>query len=224
VPLFPRPFAAVIFDLDGTLVHSAPDIAAALNIILKAEGVPTFASEDTYRFIGRGAERLIADAFAARGRVLAADALAALTQRYLAAYAHRGSPDTTLYPGAMDMLCGLRSRGIKLAICTNKAQSLSNQVVAGLGLNSVIASVIGSDSGYGRKPAPEPLLEACRRIGVEAQEALMVGDTITDVRTAAAAMCASAVVRHGYSQQPIDALGAQVVLDSVADVTNLIAP
>ena len=99
-PVFPQAFAAVVFDLDGTLVHSAPDIAAALNLLLAEEDQPPFALEETHRFIGAGAGALVNDAFSARDRFLSPSERATFTARYLAIYGRRGSPDTTLYPGA----------------------------------------------------------------------------------------------------------------------------
>jgi phosphoglycolate phosphatase len=221
--MFPRPFAAVNLDLDGTLVHSAPDISAAMNIILREEGLLPFAVEESLRFVGEGAARLIDSAFAARDVTLTPERATALTARYLRTYATRGSPDTTLYPGAREMLAELQARRIPVAVCTNKAENISRDVVAQFGLDRWLGAVIGSDSGFGRKPTAGPLREACRRLGVDPTATLMVGDTGTDVGTARATPCACAVVRNGYSQSPVETLGADILIASVADVPQLIA-
>jgi phosphoglycolate phosphatase len=215
---FPRPFAAVVFDLDGTLIDSAPDIAAALNTILAEENLPPFPVGEATRFIGRGAEMLIADAFTARGRALTEPASQDLTERYLATYAQRGSPDTRLYPGVRGLLDQLT---VPMAVCTNKSERISRDVIAQFGLTDQFRAIIGSDSGFGRKPAPEPLVAACRALGARPADVLMVGDTVTDVATARSAGCAVAVVAHGYSQRPVADLGADAVLDSVTSLADL---
>src|SRR5262249_32075153 len=161
-----RLIKAVVFDLDGTLIHSAPDIAASLNILLAECDLRPFAQTDTYRFIGAGAQRLVTDAFAALGQTLTETEIATLTARYLGVYAQRGSPDTVLFPGVVEFVQGLRQDGIRLGICTNKAETISRDVIAQFGLSEIFTALIGGDSGFGRKPEPGPLLEVCRRLDV----------------------------------------------------------
>ncbi len=215
-------FAGVVFDLDGTLIHSSPDIAAALNIVLVEEGLAPFTIPEAGRFIGTGAERLIGDSFAARGRPLDVAQVHALTARYVATYERRGSPDTALYPGAAEMIGTLRRHDIPMAICTNKPTAITHQVLAQFQLEACFVAVIGGDGRFGLKPAAEPLLEACRLIGVAPARVLMVGDSGTDARTAQAAGCPVAILRHGYSREPVDSLGAAFVLDSIAEVGALV--
>ena len=215
-------FDGVVFALDGTLVHSAPALAAALNVVLAEEGVAPFTVAEACRFIGAGAERLIGDAFTARERPLDAAQRRTLTERYVAAYAQRGSPDTALFAGASDVIDNLRRHGIPLAICTNKPEAIARHVLAQLKLDRCFVAIIGGDNEFGLKPAPGPLLEACRLMGVAPNRVLMIGDSGTDVRTARAATCTAAVVRHGYSRVAVESLGAAFVLDSLADVEALV--
>ena len=217
-----RRFDGVVFDLDGTLIHSAPDIAAALNIVLAEDGLAPFTVMEAGRFIGAGAARLVGDAFAARNRPLDTDHVRSLTERYVTVYARRGSPDTTLYPGAADTIDSLRRGAIAMAICTNKPEAISRAVLAQFGLDRSFAAIIGGDSGFGLKPTATPLREACRIMKVAPERVLMVGDSGTDVRTAQAAACTAAIVRHGYSQVPVETLGAAFILDSIADVAALV--
>jgi phosphoglycolate phosphatase len=215
-------FAGVVFDLDGTLIHSAPDIAASLNIILAECGIATFTIADTYQFIGAGAKHLITQAFAARGHALDDEESTRLTTRYLAAYKAYGSPATTLYPGVAETLTHLAAKGVPLAVCTNKAEGISRDVIAALGLEGTFAAVIGGDSGYGRKPDPGPLLEACRVMDAEADKVLMVGDTVMDVGAARGAGTQVTVVSYGYSQTPVQHLGADLVIETFGELSAIV--
>ncbi|TAL02304.1 MAG: phosphoglycolate phosphatase [Rhodospirillaceae bacterium] len=220
----PRPIAGVIFDLDGTLIHSAPDITAALNVVLVECGLEAFAIKQACGFVGAGARRLIADAFTARGHTLTEDEVSRLTARYLDVYARSGSPHTTLYSGVRETLETLGKMGVALAVCTNKAEAISRDVLAQLRLDTVFAAIIGGDSGFGRKPDPGPLNEACRRMSTAAADVLMVGDTIMDVGAARAAGSRVAVVRHGYSQTPVETIGADLLLDDLSHIIALVTP
>jgi phosphoglycolate phosphatase len=216
-------FAGVVFDLDGTLIHSAPDIAAALNIVLEERGIEPFPVLDTYRFVGAGARRLIEDSFAARGQMLSAADVDDMTAHYLRTYARNGSSATTLYPGVVETIASLRRVGLPLAVCTNKAEGISKDVLRLMNIGDAFSALIGGDSGYGRKPEPGPLVEVCRRMGVAPRDILMVGDTVMDVGAAQAVGAQVAVVRYGYSQKPVDTLGADYVIDAFAALTGLTA-
>lgn len=218
-----RPIAGIIFDLDGTLIHSAPDIAAALNIVLHENGLMPFDMEQSQRFIGEGAKSLILKAFAARDRSLSDEAAAELAARYLTTYAQHGSPTTTLFPTVRETLIALGEMGVPLAVCTNKAEQISRDILAQFDLDTIFEAVIGGDSGYGRKPDPGPLREASRCMGIETAHVLMVGDTSFDVGAAKNAGARSAVVAYGYSQSPIASLGADLVLDDLSSLVHLVA-
>jgi phosphoglycolate phosphatase len=217
-----RPITGVIFDLDGTLIDSAPDIAAALNVVLTESELAAFTIKQACGFVGAGAKRLIVDAFAARGRVLTEAELTQLTARYLDVYARSGSPNTVLFSGVRDTLACLADMGVPLSVCTNKAEAISREVLAQLGLDGAFTAIIGGDSGFGRKPEPGPINEACRRMEMPAADVLMVGDTIMDVGAAQAAGARVALVSYGYSQTPTETLGADLLLDEFAHLAALV--
>ena len=212
----------IVFDLDGTLIHSAPDIAAALNIVLGERGLPVFSIPDACRFVGAGARRLVADALAARGQLLSDGEIDHLTEHYLATYRRRGSPDTTLYPGVRETLARLRSMGIPIAVCTNKAEAISRDVLGDLDVEQLFVAVIGGDSGYGRKPDPGPLVEVCRRIGTDPAHIIMVGDTKMDVGAARSAGASVIIATYGYSQVPVEELRADMVIEDFSTLIELV--
>jgi phosphoglycolate phosphatase len=218
----PRPIAGIVFDLDGTLIHSAPDIAAALNIVLAEHGLAPFPLDEALGFVGEGAKVLVEKAFAARGRVLSDAETAELTARYLTTYAQHGSPNTTLFPAVRETLVALGELGVPLAVCTNKAEQISRDVLAQFDLDTIFEAVVGGDSGFGRKPDAGPLVECSRCMGVAAEDVLMVGDTKFDVGAARNAGARSAVVTYGYSRSPVAGLGADLVLDDFARLVDLV--
>jgi phosphoglycolate phosphatase len=218
-----RQIAGIVFDLDGTLIHSAPDIAAALNMVLVEQGLEPFPIEQALGFVGEGAKVLIELAFGARNRTLTESEMAELTARYLTTYAMRGSPDTTLFPGVQETLIALGEMGVPLAVCTNKAEQISRDVLAQFDLDSIFETIVGGDSGFGRKPDAGPLQECTRAMGIEPTNVLMVGDTKFDIGAAKNAGARSAVVTYGYSQSPIAGLGADLVIEDFARLLDLVA-
>jgi len=217
-----RRYAAYLFDLDGTLVDSAPDITAALNNALRAIDRPTVDEELTRRWVGHGSRVLIeralehidAGAAAADERTMAR-AMDAFIAHYRAHIADASRP----YPGVVDALDALTRRGARLAVVTNKLSSLSEQLLVALRLRPFFAAVVGGDTLAKRKPDAAPALHACRCMNVVASDALFVGDSTTDVETARAAGCPVVCVRDGYNQgTPADQLGADGVIDSLVEL------
>jgi phosphoglycolate phosphatase len=219
VAVLGRRYAAYLFDLDGTLVDSAPDINAALNAALVAIDQPTVDEALTRNWVGHGSRVLIESALAHIGAAAAvadkltmARAMAAFIEHYRAHIADASRP----YPGVVEALNGLRGRGAQLAVVTNKLADLSEQLLSALGLRASFAVVVGGDTLSERKPDAAPALHACSRMNVAARDALFVGDSITDVETARAAGCAVVCVRDGYNQgTPAERLGADGVIDSL---------
>jgi phosphoglycolate phosphatase len=218
-----RPIAGIVFDLDGTLIDSAPDIAAALNRVIEDRGLAPFPLDQALGFVGEGAKILVEKAFAARGRVLTDAETVELTARYLTTYAQQGSPNTTLFPAVRETLIALGEMGVPLAVCTNKAEQISRDVLAQFDLDTIFEAIVGGDSGFGRKPDAGPLMECSRCMGVAAENVLMVGDTKFDIGAAKNAGSRSAVVTYGYSQSPIADLGADLVLDNFARLVELVS-
>lgn len=189
---------AVLFDLDGTLIDTVEDIALALNRALAEQGLEPLASSQVRRFIGRGAPTLIERVVAHR----AADT-ARLLARFYFHYdrTHEMHEDQArAYPGVAHGLAGLHALGLPLAVVTNKSRDAARALLRRLGLIEWIQVVVGGDSCPERKPHPQPLLVACRSLGVTPAEALMVGDSTIDVQAARAAGMRIVCVPYGYNE------------------------
>ncbi len=211
-------FEAVVFDLDGTLVDTLPDIAGALNRLLAEERRSPLDDGAIRAMIGDGAARLVERALAATGEAAGGDALAGLTRRYLALYSADLSGRSRPYPGADEALDALRAAGVRLAVCTNKPEAPSNTLLADLGLAGYFAAVVGGDSLAVRKPDGRHLLATLARLGADAARAAMVGDNANDVAVARAAGVPVVLVSHGYTQTPARALGADAVIEHFTEL------
>ncbi len=202
-PLAARTIDTVVFDLDGTLVDTLDDIAAALAAGLREHGLPPLPRAGLRSAVGAGGTAL-ARAAAAQAGAAGDDALVARVHaRYLAAYAAAPAARSRVFPGAAALLARLTARGVALAVCTNKTERLSRAVLGRLELMHHFAAVVGGDTLTRRKPAPEPLLEAIERSGGRPGSALMVGDTAHDAGAAHAAGVPYAWVAFGYAERPM---------------------
>ena len=187
----------VIFDLDGTLVDSAPDLAGAMNAVLRAEGLAPVPSEDVRPLVGDGARALLVRGFAENDRVFPeGEAGDALVARFLAHYAAHLTDGTRPFPGAEAALGRLAGAGASLAVCTNKPERLTWPLLDGLGLTPWFAVVLGRDSLPQHKPDALPLLTISERTG--RRRGVMVGDTATDRDAARAANMPFLLARFGY--------------------------
>ena len=217
---------AVVFDLDGTLIDSAPDVRAALNRLLAEEGRRQLSLPQVQDLVGEGAAALIERAWAATGTKATmaaggAAAVAALVERYLAHYRACPAGQTVVYDGVMPLLERLGAEGISLGICTNKPQRMTEIVLHALGLSRHFAAILGGDFPR-RKPDGEHIRETLRRMGAEGVPALYVGDSITDVRAARDAGLPVVAVDWGYARMPVAQLGADRLISSYAELPAVI--
>jgi len=214
------PFHVVAFDLDGTLADTAPDLAAALNHTLTALGRPTVDPETVRHLVGQGAKALLRKGLATSG-----DADDALVEQgfpiYLDFYGANICVGTSIYPALEEAMDALSARGVKLAICTNKPERLTHMLVEALGWTGRFAAIVGADTLPVKKPDPLPLHEAIARAG--GGRAVFVGDSITDADTARAAGVPFVAVSFGFSDRPVDQLGADAVIDSYAELVGTLA-
>ena len=192
---------AVIFDLDGTLVDSAPDIHAAANALLRAMGYQPISYELLCSFIGNGIPKLVERVMRASHIEFTEARHADLTAQFAALYAEKPAAKTTLYPGVKELLDTLCGRGFRLGICTNKSHALSLQVLDGMGIAEFFGSVIGGDSLSVKKPDPAPFHACLKELGAE--EVVYVGDSETDAATAEAAKAPFALFTEGYRKTPV---------------------
>jgi phosphoglycolate phosphatase len=199
---------AVIFDLDGTLIDSAPDMADALNRLLADEGRDALDVAQVIAMIGWGSAKLVESAFQATGPAAAPEDLPALIQGFLDHYQTGEGVSTEIYPGVRQALGALRDAGVKLGLCTNKPQLPAEELLATLELKSFFPVIVGGDPAIPRKPDPTPLLAVLERLGVAPEHAVMVGDSANDINCAHAAGVRSIAVTYGYVHGLPEALGA----------------
>jgi phosphoglycolate phosphatase len=188
---------AVVFDLDGTLVDSTPDIAAALNSVLARRDLAPLPDHLVGELTGYGADELVRRAFAARDVTLADAEIGRETRRYLDAYAEHPVERTAVFADAETVLAELSRRGVALGVCTNKDTELAEIVLRALGLAQYLGVVLGPDAVSRRKPDPEHLLAALRALGATPADSLYVGDKDVDADTARAAGVRCALVAWG---------------------------
>ncbi|HRD74608.1 MAG TPA: HAD-IA family hydrolase [Hyphomicrobiaceae bacterium] len=216
--------AAVIFDLDGTLVDSAADIADALNTGLAVIGVPPFPVEAVHGMIGGGGRVAIARALDAAGRTASEDELARIFSGFMARYRVVSSEGRGLYSGAHEVLGGLRTRGVKLALCTNKADDVARIALRALGIADYFHAAIGAMDGKPRKPEPGQIHWLLDELGVAARDAVLVGDSAADAGAARSAGLGGLILTSfGYSRVPVAELAADAVIDHLAELPRALA-
>jgi len=223
LPGYP-PLRAVMFDLDGTLVDSAPDLACAANRMLAALGMAECDPALLSTYIGKGIPRLVERTLAGK---LDGEADAALMARALPLfeqfYGQESGRRTTLYPGVLEGLELLAREGLRLACVTNKAERFTHALLAHMGLAHFFAVVVGGDTVANKKPDPLPFRHACERLGVAPGEALVVGDSRNDVAGARAAGCPVICVPYGYNEgEAVEALDSDAIVASIVDAARMV--
>ena len=205
--------ATIAFDLDGTLVETAPDLIGALNIVLGERGLPMLPNEAARVLVGRGARALLERGFAAAGHPLRADEAGGLVARFIEVYRGRIASESLPFPNLLEALDALAAEGAKLVVCTNKRTDLSVALLDALQMTSRFAAVVGADGAPAAKPDPRHYLAAIAAAGGDVRHSLMVGDSINDVAAAQAAGAPVVVVSFGYTDIPAAELGAEALID-----------
>ncbi|MDY8107560.1 phosphoglycolate phosphatase [Fulvimarina sp. 2208YS6-2-32] len=214
------PFA-VLFDLDGTLIDSAPDIREALNEALAERDLAPFDLKTVRRMIGGGSPLLIERALDRRNASMNDTDRALLVRRFLSLYAPRATRLTTLLPGAEDALLACHRHGAKVALVTNKPQAPAEAILDHFGLLDRFHLVVGGDAGPRPKPAPDLIYHAADRLAVPVADCLFVGDSENDVNAAKAAGARIAAVKGGYTALSDEDLGADDLLATLHDLPSL---
>jgi phosphoglycolate phosphatase len=204
----------LVFDLDGTLIDSAPDIAIAVNRLMVELGRPEFELAEIRRMVGDGAGTLVGRILTSAGVTHRPEELDGYLQRYLTLYEADPVRLTRPYPGVRETLVALKEAGFRCAICTNKPQRSTEMVLDALDLTHHFGAVLGADAVRHRKPHPDHLEAALNAIGATPHQAVMIGDSINDVMPARALGVPSIVMAYGYGRVPLKELGADLILDA----------
>jgi phosphoglycolate phosphatase len=207
---------ALLFDLDGTLVDSVPDLAAAANQMLGEFRRPPLSEADVTSMVGDGVAMLVERALAARQA--ADEPLAPAVARFLAIYEASATARTRPYPGVPEVLSALAAAGSRLAVCTNKTEAATRAVLEGLDLARFFAVVVGGDSLPARKPDPAPLRIALDRLGVAPARAAMIGDHRNDVLAAERAGVTAIFARYGYGLATLGELRPAAMINAFTDL------
>jgi phosphoglycolate phosphatase len=215
-PTSGKPLRAVLFDLDGTLVDSAPDIAFAVNKVMAKDDIPSHSVAVVRTLIGEGIH------YALHHRGLSLDHLNARTAEFAALYEAHIADATRPYPGVITGLAALRQQGFKIAVVSNKAQHLTDHLLQTLSLSVHFDLILGARDNLPKKPAPDMLQFALNSLGSQPDEAVFVGDSIADVRAAEAAKLPCILIDGGYTTIPAAQLGAWRAVSDFASCTTLL--
>lgn len=209
----------VLFDLDGTLIDSAPDLAGTANAMRSVRGLAPVPYPALRRMVGAGARGMIGAAF---GIAPGEEGFEALRDEFLARYAETLLQHTQVFEPMRPVLERLEAQGLCWGVVTNKAQRFTLPVIAGLGLDRRAAVVVCGDTTPHSKPHPEPLLEAARRLGVAPDTCVYVGDDLRDVQAGRSAGMATVVAGWGYlgDGEPVHAWGADAVIEEPTQLLN----
>ncbi|KQR68806.1 HAD family hydrolase [Rhizobium sp. Leaf341] len=213
------PPATIVFDLDGTLVDTAPDLVASLNHAVTQAGLAPVGYDDLTHLVGHGAQAMIERTFAMREKPLSEDDLAWQMKEFVAHY-HATMPGASMpYPGVLDAMDRLSAAGYRLAVCTNKLEMLARTLIEALGLTSRFAAITGGDTFDVRKPHAEHLLATIRLAGGTPGRAVMIGDSRNDILVAHNAEVPSIAVPFGYSDVAVETLAPSVVISHFTELT-----
>jgi phosphoglycolate phosphatase len=205
-------FLTVVFDLDGTLVDTAPDLIETLNVVLRNERLPPVAYDDARLMIGGGARRMLELGLRADGRSPSPRELDRMFNDFIEYYSAHIADRSRPFPGLETALDEMEAKGCKFAVCTNKLESLSRQLLDALDLTGRFELICGQDTFGAMKPDPEVLRRTIREAGGDLRRAVMVGDSATDIKTAKAAEVPVVAVDFGYTETPVDQLGPDRII------------
>lgn len=213
----------IVFDLDGTLVDTAPDLITSLNHTIATLGLAPVGYEDITHLVGQGAQAMIQRACAMRGHPLDGHDLPPLLQTFIGFYESTMPGQSKPFPGLLPAMDALRRDGFNLAVCTNKLEALANRLLDALNLSQYFDVVTGGDTFTVRKPDPQHLLGTIARAGGDVHRTIMIGDSVNDILAAKNADVASIVVPFGYSDVPIAQLGATRMMTDFEELTPAFA-
>lgn len=209
----------IVFDLDGTLVDTAPDLMASLNHTIAAASLEPVSYDDLTHLVGHGARAMVERAFTLRQAPLSSDDLDRLMARFIDHYGANMPGDSKAFPGLVEALTRLSDAGYRLAVCTNKLERFAVTLIEKLDLASHFQAIAGGDTFPVRKPDPRHLIDTIAMAGGDPKRALMVGDSINDILAAQDAGIACVAVPFGYSDPPVETLGADALITHFDQLT-----
>ncbi len=217
------PALTIVFDLDGTLVDTAPDLVDTLNTVLAREGLPAIPYNEARNTIGGGARAMIARGLESTKRAVTKEKLEHLFAAFIAHYGEHLADRSLPFPGLTDALDELAAHGHRFAVCTNKLEHLSRLLLQKLELASRFAAICGQDSFGVQKPDPEFLRRTIIAAGGDSRHAIMIGNSLTDIRTARAASIPVIAVDFGYSEKPVSEFGPDLVIGNFMQLPQSVA-
>jgi phosphoglycolate phosphatase len=212
---------AYVFDLDGTLVDTAPDLLAATNAVLASAGRSAVDGSTLRHMVGFGARSLIRQAFAATGAPVNEDELAALFDVFIEHYRANIAVGSQPFANVPETLARLKESGAHLGVLTNKPHELANLLLPALKLDGYFGAVLGAGARPYTKPDPRLFHDTLSDLGAVGSPAVMIGDSVTDVATARAANVPVILVSYGYTPEPAETLGADAVTADFAEIPEL---
>ena len=221
---FPLPVKGVTIDLDGTLLDTIPDLAAAANLMLAELGRAALDVEVIRTFVGKGIPRLVERTLAGHiGGTADPELMAQALPIYERHYVEVNGRHTTVYPGVNEGLDELKSRGLPLACVTNKSGRFTLPLLEKIGLAPYFKTIVSGDTLARKKPDPDPLLHACDALEIAPRDMLMIGDSINDTQAARAAGCPVFCVTYGYNEgHDVRDLDTDALIDSLVEAAGLI--
>ncbi len=210
----------LIFDLDGTIVHSAPDLANAVNHVLVPLDKEPLSVAEAQGMIGNGMPKLLERGFAARNVEVSEAEFQRHFETFRDFYTANSCVDTHTYPGAVEMLCEVRAAGYLTGICTNKLETITNVMLEDMDLARLFDGVVGAEPPRPRKPDADPVNLAIERAGGTSDNAIMIGDSPADIGAGKAAGLPTIAVSYGYTNVPPAGLGADILIDRLDQVMD----
>lgn len=204
--------ALIVFDLDGTLIDTAPDLLSSINHIVMGEGIAPINKDKIRPFVGFGGRAMLRKVYEDEGQAVSEENLDRLVAQFVAHYGAAMPGTSAPFPGLLQSLERLANAGHKFAVCTNKTEYLAKKLLQALGMTDLFQAVTGQDSFEVRKPHPDHLLKTIDMAGGNRNNAIMVGDSSTDFNTAFAAGVPIIGVEFGYSDQPLTNFDLDVVI------------
>ena len=217
------PAPIIVFDLDGTLIDTAPDLIGTLNVMFAQAGLAPIAYETARELIGGGARAMIARGIEAEGRVVEPAKLEQMFTGFIAHYSEHIADRSRPFPGLIDALDTLAADGYRFAVCTNKLERLSVLLLEKLKLADRFAAICGQDTFGVQKPDPEALRRSISAAGGSLRRAIMIGDSETVINTARAAGIPVIAVDFGYSERPVSEFGPDRIIGHFSHLPSAVA-